>query len=306
MSDREYGVFNGHELDRKSSPSSSSDTISLGRARQKPASLCTDKDTFKDMARGKHHQLLNPLREALSTLGQMRLNDLQVGADGRNRCALKPFWAMTGRNQPSSSQYIFGNATWYRGLIKPRPGRAIMYADWKCQEIGIEAGSVRTRPCWKTCWPPTSTSPSASEPGVLPDDATKETHGAERGALKTVALGVGYGMQEQSLAVRLAKTCPEARELLQLHRRTFPRFWQWNDDVVHYGKLHRKIWTTYGWELNVRRETTGSPPRSAPCGISDAGQRQRNATDRLLPLCRARWTRAGIPAGRPSTRRAAG
>ena len=41
---------------------------------------------------------------------------------------------------------------------------------------------------------------------LLPGDATKETHETERGALKTVSLGVGYGMQEQSLAVRLAKT----------------------------------------------------------------------------------------------------
>ena len=85
------------------SPSSSNGTASPGRARPKTGALCTDKDAFKDMARGKHHRLLNPLREALSTLGQMRLNDLQVGADGRNRCALKPFWANTGRNQPSSS-----------------------------------------------------------------------------------------------------------------------------------------------------------------------------------------------------------
>ncbi len=85
----------------------------------------------------------------------------------------------------------------------------------------------------------------------LPDDATRETHEVERDGLKTVALGIGYGMQEQSLAVRLAKTCPEARELLRLHRRTFPRFWAWNDDVVHYAKLHGKLWTVYGWELAV-------------------------------------------------------
>ena len=38
---------------------------------------------------GMHHKLLNPLRETLSTLGQMRLNDLRVGSDGRNRAALQ-------------------------------------------------------------------------------------------------------------------------------------------------------------------------------------------------------------------------
>ena len=181
----------------------------------------------------------------------MRLNDLQVGTDGRNRCSLKPFWAITGRNQPSSSGYVFGNATWYRGLIKPGPGRAIFYADWRCQEIGIEAANSQDPAMLEDLLADDFYIAFGKRGGVLPDDATKETHETERGALKTVALGVGYGMQEQSLAVRLAKTCPEARELLQLHRRTFPRFWQWNDDVVQYGKLYGKIWTTYGWELNV-------------------------------------------------------
>jgi DNA polymerase-1 len=42
---------------------------------------------------------------------------------------------------------------------------------------------------------------------------------------------------------------------LQLHRRIFPRFWEWNDDVVQYGKLHNKLWTTYGWELNITADT---------------------------------------------------
>jgi hypothetical protein len=253
--DREYGVFKGRELDRKKfAEFIKRHNIAWPRT-PKTGALCTDKDTLKDMARGKHHQLLNPLREALSTLGQMRLNNLQVGADGRNRCALKPFWAITGRNQPSSSQYIFGNATWYRGLIKPPPGRAIIYADWKCQEIGIEAACSQDPAMLEDMLAADFYVAFGKRAHVLPDDATKETHETERSGLKTVALGVGYGMQEQSLAVRLAKTCPEARQLLQLHRRTFPQFWRWNDDVVHYGKLHRKIWTTYGWELNVTPTT---------------------------------------------------
>ena len=61
--------------------------------------------------------------------------------------------------------------------------------------------------------------------GRLPPDATKETHELERGPFKTVALGVGYGMQTKSLAERLAITSPEARELLRLHRASYPRFW---------------------------------------------------------------------------------
>jgi hypothetical protein len=253
--DREYGVFNGHELDRaRFAEFIRRHRIAWPRT-PKTGALCTDKDTFKDMARGKHHALLNPLREVLSTLGQLRLNDLQVGADGRNRAQLKPFWSITGRNQPSSSAYIFGNATWYRGLIKPRPGRAILYADWRCQEIGIAAAFSSDEAMLEALSTGDFYLGFGRRARVVPADAIKQTHETERNALKTVSLGVGYGMGEQSLAVRLAKTCPEARELLQLHRRTFPRFWQWSDDVVQYAKLHSRLWTPYGWELHVTTAT---------------------------------------------------
>jgi DNA polymerase-1 len=249
--DREYGVFDGHEIDRKRFAAFITRHRIAWPRTEKTGALSLDKDTFKDMARGKHHQLLNPLKELLVTLGQLRLNDLQVGPDGRNRCSLKPFWSKTGRNQPSSSQYIFGNATWYRGLIQAPPGRAILYLDWRCQEIGIEAACSQDPAMLEALRTDDFYIAFGKRAGVLPDDATEKTHGTERAGLKTVALGVGYGMQEHSLAVRLAKTCPEARELLRLHRRTFPRFWAWNDDVVHFAKLNGKLWTTYGWQLAV-------------------------------------------------------
>ncbi len=62
--------------------------------------------TFKEMAR--IHPQLNPLRELRHALGQMRLTDLAVGADGRNRCLLSAYRSRTGRNQPSNSKFIFG------------------------------------------------------------------------------------------------------------------------------------------------------------------------------------------------------
>jgi len=284
--DREYGVFDGHEIDQaRFAKFVEKHKIAWPRT-PKRGDLCTDKDTFKDMARGAHHKLLNPLRETLATLGQMRLNDLQVGSDGRNRAALHPFWAKTGRNQPSSSKYIFGAATWYRSLIKPGPGRAIFYADWKCQEIGIEAVNSQDPAMLEDVRAKDFYIAFGKRAKVLPDDATKETHAAERGLLKTVALGVGYGMQEQSLAVRLAKTSPEARELLRLHRRTFPRFWQWNNDVVHYGTLHGKLWTTYGWELNITGDTKIKTLRNFLM--------QGNASEMLRLACRFFVERGGF------------
>ena len=66
----------------------------------------------------------------------MRLNDLAVGQDGRNRTILSAFRSRTGRNQPGNSKYIFGPSVWLRGLIKPPPGYGIAYVDWSQQEFG--------------------------------------------------------------------------------------------------------------------------------------------------------------------------
>ena len=73
-------------------------------------------DTFREMARA--YPALMPLRELRTSLSQMRLNDLAVGPDGRNRVLLSAFRSRTGRNQPSNSAFIFGPAVWLRGLIQ--------------------------------------------------------------------------------------------------------------------------------------------------------------------------------------------
>src|SRR5262249_46657463 len=76
-----------------------------------------------------------PLRELRHSLSQLRLNDLAVGPDGRNRVLLSAFASRTGRNQPSNSRFIFGPSAWLRGLIKPGPGAAVAYVDWEQQEF---------------------------------------------------------------------------------------------------------------------------------------------------------------------------
>ena len=92
---------------------------------------------FKEM--GEMFPQVEPLRQLRHTMSQLRLSDLAIGDDGRNRCMLGQFVASSGRNAPKTSQYIFGPSTWLRGLIKPEPGRALAYIDWSSQEIGIAA-----------------------------------------------------------------------------------------------------------------------------------------------------------------------
>ena len=77
--------------------------------------------TFREMSRV--YPAVAPLRELRYALSQLRLRDLAVGSDGRNRCMLSPFSSRTGRNQPSNRQvHFFGPSVWLRNLIEPPPG----------------------------------------------------------------------------------------------------------------------------------------------------------------------------------------
>ena len=206
-------------------------------------------DTFKDMAR--IHPQLSSLRELRGALSQMRLSDLAVGDDGRNRCMLSMFRSKTGRNQPSNTRFIFGPSVWLRGLIQPPEGYGLAYVDWSQQEFGIAAalsGDTAMMSAYASGDPYLA---FAKQAGAVPQDATKHSHKAVRDQFKACVLAVQYGMGAESLAYRINQPTALARELLDLHRRTYRRFWAWSDGVLDQALLGGRIWTTFGWQLFV-------------------------------------------------------
>lgn len=211
--------------------------------------LALDDETFEAMELS--YPIIKPLHELRSALAQMRRINLCVGSDHRARCLLSPFQSRTGRNQPSNSRFLFGMSAWLRGLTRPEPGMGLAHIDWSQQEFGIAAhlsGDTAMCHAYESGDPYLE---FAKQAGAAPPNATKESHGPIRERFKACVLAVQYGMGEQGLARRLGVTVVEARDLLAHHRRTFSRFWRWSEGVVAYGQLGRKLWTTFGWELNV-------------------------------------------------------
>ena len=245
--------------------------------------LALDDDTFKDMATA--YPRLHPLRELRVTLGQMRHHRLAVGADGRNRTLLSPFQARTGRNQPSNAAYIFGPATWLRGLIQPPPGYGLAYLDWSQQEFGI-AAALSQDPAMLTAYQ--SGDPYlafAKQAGAAPVDATKHSHGTIRDQFKACVLAVQYGMGAEALARRIGQPVTRAQQLLELHRRTYQVFWRWSDACLDYALLTGELWTTFGWTLHVGADPNARSLRNFPM--------QANGAEMLrLACCFA--TEAGI------------
>ena len=89
----------------------------------------------------------------------------------------------------------------------------------------------------------------AKQAGAIPAHATKQSHAAERGRFKACILGVQYGMGPHSLASQIGQSVDHAKVLLDLHRRTYPDFWEWSDKVQDHYALGGKLKTEFGWEL---------------------------------------------------------
>jgi DNA polymerase I-like protein with 3'-5' exonuclease and polymerase domains len=195
-----------------------------------------------------------PLWELRVSLSQMRLSDLAIGNDGRNRCLLSAFQARTGRNAPSNTKFIFGPSVWVRGLIKPKPAMGLAVVDWSQQEFGIAAALSEDDLMMKAYRSADPYLEFGKQAEAIPMSATKKTHIVERQQLKACVLGVNYGMGEQGLALRIGQPVNVARELIRLHKETYRDFWRWSDGAIDYAMFHGKLWTTFGWTIHVANE----------------------------------------------------
>jgi hypothetical protein len=164
---------------------------------------------------------------------------------------LSPFRSITGRNQPSNSKFIFGPATWMRGLIQPPPGHAVVYLDWSAQELAI-AAALSDDPHMIADYQ--SGDPYiqfAKRAGLAPPEATKRTHPELRESCKVVCLGVLYGMEVYTLAARLAVSVSEAKAMLEWHHAFYPRFWVWSEGEIAAARLRGFMQAEYGWTFHV-------------------------------------------------------
>jgi DNA polymerase-1 len=265
--DRNYGVYEGRtfKTNRWEDYLAAHD---IPWPRLASGSLDLRDETFRDM--GRAYPGIDPIRELRASLSGLRLSGLQVGDDGRNRCLLSPFRARTGRNQPSTSKFIFGPSVWMRGMIRPAPGWGLAYVDWSQQEFGIAAalsGDEVMMAAYRSGDPYLA---FAKQAGAIPQDATKKTHKAEREQFKACVLAVQYGMGEVSLALRINQPVERARQLLDLHRRTYRQFWKWSDGVVDEAVLGGRLWAGFGWQIHTGDEPNDRSLRNFPMQANGA------------------------------------
>lgn len=248
--------------------------------------LALDDDTFREMARA--YPAVAPIRELRTTLAQLRLNELAVGSDGRNRCMLSAFGSKTGRNQPSNSKFIFGPSAWLRSLIRPEPGMAVAYLDWSQQELAIAAALSGDKKMQDAYQSGDFYLTFAKMAGAVPPDATKDSHAAVREQFKTVALSVLYGLSAEGLARKLNVPPVRGRDLLRMHKDAFRQFWRWSDAVQDEAILAGRLRTVFGWTVHAGDKPNPRSLRNFPMQGNGAEMMRLAcclATERGIRLC---------------------
>jgi hypothetical protein len=95
-------------------------------------------------------------------------------------------------------------------------------------------------------------------------------------------------MGAEALAHRLNESPSRGRELLQLHRRTYPDYWRWSEACVSYAMLYGHLTATFGWRVHVGADTRPTTLRNFLLQANGAEMLRLActlATERRLPVC---------------------
>jgi hypothetical protein len=216
-----------------------------------------DTETFRDMAG--RYPFMEPLRELRYTMGKLKLNDLAVGNDDRNRCLLSPYSTKTARHAPSNSKLIFGPAKWTRHFIAPPPGHALNHHDYSQQEPRIAAVLSGDAALLHACESGDVYLGIAKQLGFIKESAAQAELEAIRTMFKTVVLGIQYGLGARSLALRTGISVVEAAEILARLRARFRVFEAFARRTIDRAGLNLEIGTPFDWRMQC---PSGINPRT--------------------------------------------
>jgi DNA polymerase family A len=215
--------------------------------RKESGRLDLEGDAFKLMYHVPGVEGLHALRDSMGVLVKAKL---PIGRDGRNRPSLFPFCTATSRNAHAKSLYN-AHAGMRSFIVFPADVIGV-YLDWRTQEVGIAAALADDHALMDAYRGGDVYYAFARSSGMTDDPDRKhwkKHNEAQRQHMKTLQLGINYGMGVPSLAKGLNRHPLVASAIIEKHRRTYPRFWQWRDDMVQCAMIDRKMETVFGWPL---------------------------------------------------------
>jgi DNA polymerase I-like protein with 3'-5' exonuclease and polymerase domains len=164
----------------------------------------------------------------------------------------------------------------------------LAYVDWKSQEVYIAAQLSGDAALLDAVLSGDPYLAFAKMAGLVPPDATKQSHKNIRNLCKTCVLGTNYGMQAQSLALRTGLSVIDAEDLLRRLAQAFPVFTAWADEVVNIGQLSGYLSTVFGWTVRTESIRRSTSLRNFPMQANGAEMLRLAcclATERGIALC---------------------
>src|SRR6516165_6367362 len=217
--------------------------------RKDSGKLEIDSDAFRLMYHLPGIEGLHALRDCIGFIAKAQL---PIGADGRNHPSLFPFCTATGRNAHAKSP--FNAHAGVRSFIVFPPDRIGVYLDFRTQEVGIAAtrsGDTALMDAYRSGDVYHALACTCGFTDDLDRVRWKHNNAGMRQRMKTLQLGINYGMGVPSLARGLNRHSLIASGIIEQHRRIHPRFWQWRDEMVMTAMLDRRIESVFGWPLRI-------------------------------------------------------
>ena len=240
--------------------------------------LDVDSDAFRMMYYVPGIEGLHALRDSVGFIAKARL---PIGSDGRNRPSLFPFGTATGRNAHAKSPYNAHAAV--RSFMVFPPDTIGFYLDWRSQEVGVAAAYSGDQNLIDDYLGGDVYHALARLCGLTDDPDPirwKKINPAMRQRMKPLQLGINYGMGVPSLARGLDRHPLIACEIIERHKRRYPRFWQWRDQQVATAMLERRIKSSGDWPLYITTSPNQRTLYNFPMQ-SGGAEMMRLATTRL-------------------------
>jgi DNA polymerase-1 len=211
--------------------------------------LDTDSDAFRLMYHVPGVESLHVLKDSLGVVVKARL---PIGRDGRNRPSLFPFATVTGRNAQAKS--LFNAHAGMRSFITFPEDAIGVYLDWRTQEVGVAAALSGDQALMAAYRSGDVYHAFAIECGLTSDTNIKRWKKVEsdtRQRMKSLYLGIMYGMGVPSLAKSLNRHPLIASALIEKHKERYPPFWQWRIERALSAMLDRETTSVFSWPLRI-------------------------------------------------------
>ncbi|HNS83556.1 MAG TPA: DNA polymerase, partial [Methanolinea sp.] len=221
-----------------------------------------DKDTLDKYTYIPEIAALRDVRSQLDNLKWFRdeawheLSEHVDTSENRLRAWLNPYGTQTARNAPPARVFLPAMSAWLRVIVSPGEGEVFEGSDWSSQEFAIAAvlsGDTNMMEAYKSgdpyvyfakvagAIPQEAVNKWVKTPALAPEGEREKyaEFASTRDLFKATVLGLQYGMGAASLAVKLTIdtgrkiTESDAKKLISLHKRAFPRLWKWQDTIEH-------------------------------------------------------------------------